>query len=119
MQRDIRLIFRPKAREQFDILRQHCDEVGRNYDDILRTAEIFVGFADNEAEAERITRRQRGKASLEEYRQNSLVGTAEYIAEGLHRIADAGAQYFVIYLMDSYKLEPVQRLAEQVISTFK
>ncbi len=104
---------------KFAVLRQHCEAVGRNYDEILRTAEVFVGFANNDAEADAHTKLVRGQTSLEDYRRNSLVGSAEYIAEGLQRIVEAGAQYIVIWLLDAYRLEPVQQFAEQVMSQFK
>ncbi len=106
-------------RQKFDVLRQHCAEVGRNYDDILRTAEVFCGLADNDTEADAITKAFRGSESLDDFRRTRLIGTADYITEGLKKLVDAGVQYFIIYLMDAYKIEPVQRFAEQVMAQFK
>ncbi len=105
-------------RHKFDILRQHCKAVGRNYDEIQRTAEVFVGFAENDAEAEALTKPLRGNASLADVRNNTLLGNADFIRNGLKRIQEAGAQYFVIYLLDAYRMEPVQRFAEQVMAGF-
>ncbi len=105
-------------RHKFEVLRQHCEAAGRNYDDILRTAEVFVGFAENEAELETLTKPVRGKASLDEYRKGGLFGNSDYILNGLKRIQEAGVQYFVIYLLDAYKMEPVQRFAAEIMAAF-
>ncbi len=107
-------------RHKFDVLRQHCDTVGRNYDDILRTAHVRVGLADNDAEAEEVSRNIRGDRPLDEYRRSiGLIGKPDYVAENLQKLLDAGVQYLIIYLMQAAQIEPVRRFAAEVMSHFK
>ncbi len=107
-------------RHKFDVLRQHCETVGRNYDDILRTAHVRVGLADNDAEAEEVSRNIRGDRPLDEYRRTiGLIGKPEYVAETLQKLLDAGVQYIIIYLMQAAQIEPVRRFAAEVMTHFK
>ena len=107
-------------RHKFDVLRQHCDTVSRNYDDILRTAHVRVGLADNDAEAEEVSRNIRGPRPLDEYRRSiGLIGKPEYVAESLQKLLDAGVQYIIIYLMQAAQIEPVRRFAAEVMTHFK
>ncbi len=107
-------------RHKFDVLRQHCETVGRNYDDILRTAHVRVGLADNDAEAEEVSRNIRGDRPLDEYRRTiGLIGKPEYVAETLQKLLDAGVQYIIIYLMQAAQIEPVRRFAAEVMALVK
>ena len=106
-------------RHKFEVLRQHCEAVGRNYDEIERTAVVTVGYAANDAEADALSKPTRGSATLEEVKRGNLIGDSALIIEGLKRIEEAGVQHFIIYIAEAYKLEPVQRFAEEVISQFK
>ncbi len=107
-------------RHKFDVLRQHCDTVGRNYDAILRTAHVRVGLADNDAEAEEVSRNIRGNRPLDEYRRSiGLIGKSDYIAESLQKLLDAGVQYIIVYLMQAAQIEPVRRFAAEVMKHFE
>ncbi len=106
-------------RQKFAILKEHCDEVNRPYDEITRTANVTVGYADSDAEADQLTKKIRGQSSLEQYRKGNLVGNSQQIVEGLQKLVEAGAQYFTIYLLDAYKLDNVRRLAAEVLPAFK
>ncbi len=51
-------------------------------------------------------------------RKNTLLGNADFIVNTLKQIEEAGVQYFVIYLLDAHRMEPVQRFAAQVMGAF-
>jgi F420-dependent oxidoreductase-like protein len=107
-------------RHKFAVLRQHCEVVGRNYDDILRTAHVRVGLADDDAEAEEVSRNIRGDRPLDEYRRTiGLIGKPEYVAETLQKLLEAGVQYIIIYLMQAAQIEPVRRFAAEVMTHFQ
>ncbi len=108
-------------RHKHDMLRQHCETVGRKYDDILRTAHVRVGIADDDAEAEAISRNARGPARpLEEYRRSvGLIGKPDYVAETLQSLVDAGVQYFIFYVFNIAPLDQLRRLAAEVIPLIK
>jgi F420-dependent oxidoreductase-like protein len=103
-------------RHKYEVLRGHCETVGRNYDDILRTAHVRVGLADNEAEAEEVSRNIRGDRSLADYRKAvGLIGKPQYVADALNKLVAVGVQYFIIYLMHAADIAPVQRFAQEVM----
>jgi len=110
--------FRRKAQ----ILKEHCDTVGRNYDSIVKSGslEAWVLGPDQVGRAEEITASWRGDRSLEDYRRGAVVGTAQEVIDVLGRLEDAGAQYFIIYIPRvAYDLEPMQRFAEEVMSRMR
>lgn len=79
---------------KLDILRSHCDAVGRNYDDILKTYNAeFIAVAHSEAEARRI-------AAATPYRNSQIIGTPQQVAEQLHAFVDLGVRYFAVRLVD-------------------
>ncbi len=80
---------------KLDVLRGHCDAVGRDYDEIVKTynAETVI-VAESEAEARRI-----GEASP--YYNGYLIGgTPEQVAEGLRAYTELGVEYLNVRLLD-------------------
>lgn len=76
------------------ILRDHCEAVGRNYDDILRTYNAeMVAVARTEAEARRI-------AAATPYQNAPIVGTPQQVAEQLQAFVDLGVQVIAVRLVD-------------------
>ena len=58
--------------------------------------------------------------TLEAYRRDNFMGTAEELIERLGRMVEAGVQYFVLYVPGAaYDLEPLQRLAEDVVAKMR
>jgi alkanesulfonate monooxygenase SsuD/methylene tetrahydromethanopterin reductase-like flavin-dependent oxidoreductase (luciferase family) len=81
-------------RRKLEILRGHCDAVGRNYDDIVKTwSAEAVTVARTEAEARRI-------AAASPYNNNPITGTPEQVAEQLQKFVDLGVSYLIVRLLD-------------------
>ena len=72
---------------QLDVLRKHCDDVGRGYDEILRTASFTVSA------------RELGSGELRPL---------------FERLAVAGISYFIVYLDPPTELASLGRLAAEV-----
>lgn len=104
---------------KIEALKRHCDDLGRPYDEILKTT--FTGWlilAPTEQEAE---------AKLGSYyeggivpgpvrkRINPLVATPEQAVEFYQSFADIGVQYFVAQLPDGEDRETIQLLADEVM----
>ena len=107
------------CQRKLDILKGHCDALGRNYDEIVKSTGINVFLLEHEADAELATAPARGDVSLAEYRKQVWVGTAEQIAERLRPVIDAGIDYVVVYLARlAYDQEPLRRFAREVIPAF-
>lgn len=94
---------------KLDILRGHCESVGRDYDEITRTVEYSVALARTEEEAARKAQQLNIKPDT------GLVGTPATIRQRLREIEEAGAQEAILYLHDAAQLESVRLFAEECI----
>lgn len=109
-----------KLPEKLGVLRRHCDEIGRNYDEIVRSTTINVHLIRRDDDAERATAQSRGGQSYMEYARSTIVGTPEQIVERLHTLVDAGVNYFVIYMPRvAYDVDQVQWFSREVMHHFQ
>ena len=91
------------------MLRQHCADIGRDYDDIVKTwSAEAVAVAETEAEASRI-------AAASPYNQDSIVGTPAQVAEQLQAFVDLGVDYFIGRLLDFPNTQGVEMFAQEVM----
>jgi F420-dependent oxidoreductase-like protein len=115
-------------RHKSEVLADHCKDIGRDFDEIVRSANYNVVIGRNEAEVEDRFRRleehyrpflsaERLAANLEQYRNGPLVGTPEQIVEKLQTLGDAGLSYAIGYFQDAAydDSSSVRLFAEQVI----
>ncbi|WP_066908736.1 LLM class F420-dependent oxidoreductase [Millisia brevis] len=98
-------------RGKSQILRDHCADVGTDYDAIVRSANYNVVIAETEAQVE--TKLQQiedklvhfagdaGRASMGAYRGMPAVGTPEQIVANLSALRDAGMGYAICYFPDA------------------
>lgn len=80
---------------KLEVLRRHCREVGRDYDEILKTwSPEGIMVAPTEAAA-------RAAAEVSPYyNENAIVGTPEQVAERLQAFAELGVELFIVRLLD-------------------
>lgn len=106
-------------RQKLDVLRGHCDTVGRDFDEIIKSTSINVFPIEKGADPERATARARGSLPMEIFDRGGAVGTIEDIAARVERAVDAGADYVIMYVPGvAYDHEPLQQLADEVVSRF-
>jgi alkanesulfonate monooxygenase SsuD/methylene tetrahydromethanopterin reductase-like flavin-dependent oxidoreductase (luciferase family) len=87
-------------RGKIEILRRHCDEVGRDESTILRTATLGIAFG--------------------EARQPiTFAGSAAELVEVLGGIFAAGIDYVIPYFQDAVELEPLRIFAADVAPAFR
>ncbi|MBA3942979.1 MAG: LLM class F420-dependent oxidoreductase [Herpetosiphonaceae bacterium] len=107
-------------RHKLDVLKQHCEEVGRDYDSIVRSTGVTVHLIQNEKDAEKETAQARGKTVYEQYAKDTIVGTPDMVVERLQKVVDAGADYFIVSLPRiAYNQEVVQQFAQEVMPHFQ
>jgi len=100
-------------RHKLGVLRQHCETVGRNYDDIIKSAEVEVVVIGKGDDPGRATARARG---YESFREGTLVADAAKVAAHLQTRIEAGIDYFIVYIPGvAYDLEPLHRFETEVI----
>jgi F420-dependent oxidoreductase-like protein len=92
------------------VLRQHCDEIGRDYTSIIKSTSI-----------EDIVLLRRGEtpeAAMERAHSATevgFVGTAEELADRLRALAERGIDYVIVsFPRLAYDLEPLYRFADEV-----
>jgi F420-dependent oxidoreductase-like protein len=78
-------------KQKLDVLRRHCDTVGRDYDQIIKSTTIE--FKPDQAPSDAVAQ--------------------------IEQAVEAGAEYFIVYIPRvAYDHKPLQRFAEEVIPRF-
>jgi F420-dependent oxidoreductase-like protein len=105
----------PTIKHKLAVLKQHCEQLGRDYERIKRTALIdFCVIAETEAGVlAKLTPQERD--NVEELRQTWLIGTPEQIRERLAQYEEAGIQELIVRFVDAAKLESVRLFAREFI----
>ena len=80
---------------KLDVLRSHCERVGRDYNDIVKTYGVEVlAIAETEAEARRI-------AEASPYHDKyPIIGTPNQVAEQLRPYIELGVEHIIIRFVD-------------------
>jgi F420-dependent oxidoreductase-like protein len=105
----------PTIKHKLAVLKQHCEQLGRDYERIKRTALIdFCVIAETEAGVlAKLTPQERD--NVEELRKTWLIGTPEQIRERLAEYEEAGIQELIVRFVDAAKLESVRLFAREFI----
>lgn len=111
-----------------NILKGHCEEVGTDFDSIIRSANFNIFCAETEQELEEMKAWYRGhlgkhvseraaERSVREFDDGS--GTPEQIIKRLKEYEAAGMTYTIVYFADiAYDRSGVERFAKEVIPAF-
>jgi alkanesulfonate monooxygenase SsuD/methylene tetrahydromethanopterin reductase-like flavin-dependent oxidoreductase (luciferase family) len=100
--------------ELLDVLRGHCETVGREYDSIVKTwACECVALAPSSGEARRL-----GEASPFYRPGAALVGTPDDVVTQLRRFTDLGVAHFILRFADFPETRGVKLFAEEVVPHF-
>ncbi len=100
---------------RYTVLKQHCDAVGRPYDDILRThftSWVFVAETERDVMAKKARYFPDGLTEEQEYTR--IFGTPEQIVAYCAELVDAGVQYFVMQTQDASDIETIELLGREV-----
>ena len=108
------------VRQKLEVLRQHCEELGRNYDEIIKSTSVNVHLIESEKDAEAATAKARGDQPLEEYAKSFWVVTPEQFVERAQELIDAGINYFIIYIPRvAYEIERLIEFSEEILPRFQ
>jgi alkanesulfonate monooxygenase SsuD/methylene tetrahydromethanopterin reductase-like flavin-dependent oxidoreductase (luciferase family) len=101
--------------QRFEVLRRHCDDVGRPYDEILRThftSWFFIAENERDVAAKKATYFPDGLT--EEQEHTRIFGTPDQIVAYCAELVDAGVQYFVMQTQDASDTESIELLGREV-----
>ena len=95
------------------ILRERCDEVGRNTDEIERTVSVWMVIRDDPAEARRVMAAN-AAANGDTLSDDDLVyvGSPDKIADELRPIVELGFRHVIVDAMAPYDAETLERLPD-------
>jgi F420-dependent oxidoreductase-like protein len=99
------------AARKLAVLRQHCDQVGRDYDSIIKSTSIedIVLVKQGEAPEAAV---ERAHSAMDA----DFIGTAEELADRLRALAERGIDYVIVsFPRLAYDLEPLHRFADEVV----
>jgi alkanesulfonate monooxygenase SsuD/methylene tetrahydromethanopterin reductase-like flavin-dependent oxidoreductase (luciferase family) len=103
------------VRRKEAILRQHCEDIGRDHTQIERTAGMgTIVIRDSRAEAERVLREIFARNGNARLWQNQPVGTPEDVAEYMAPYLELGYRHVICGFPAPYDEESMTRLASEV-----
>lgn len=103
-------------KHKLEVLREHCETVGRDYDSILKTVEFYT-MLGGEREINRVVADVARRTGVDEdfvRRWHPMHGDADHIAELVARIAEIGVDYFIVNLPNAADGGIITRFAEEV-----
>jgi F420-dependent oxidoreductase-like protein len=101
---------------KFDVMRAHCEAVGRSYESIHRTALTLCALADTDEQAHALVPGWAPLVSPDpDIQSYGLVGTLETIRQRLAAYEAAGVQELVISFSDTPQLDTMRRFAREFI----
>ena len=100
------------VRHKLEVLERHCEEVGRNYEEIIKSTAVTVQLVEMEEDANKVkVASTRGSSTY--------AGTAEMVAEELRALVKAGIDYFIVTIpRNAYDQEPQTQFAREVVPMF-
>ena len=104
------------VKHKLDVLREHCEAVGRDYATILKTVEFYALFGKR-SEIDRVvadTARRTGQDESFIRSWHPQQGDAGRMAELIHEYAEAGVDYFIVNLPNAFEGGVLARFAEEV-----
>ncbi|GAA0580438.1 LLM class F420-dependent oxidoreductase [Kribbella sandramycini] len=105
-------------REKAAILKGHCDKLGRDYDEIIKSTGINVFPIDKGDDPQAATERARGPIGWDRFAKDNNITTEDEIALKVEAALEAGADYVIFYIPGvAYDLDLVDRV-EQVAKRF-
>ena len=107
---------------KLDVLKRHCDAVGRNAADIVASQQCLVTIAPDAERAGPMADRAEkifGGHMGDPKGPLAITGTPERCAEQIRKHIDLGCTMFVMEFFGKDTLEPAQLFAEEVLPNFR
>jgi alkanesulfonate monooxygenase SsuD/methylene tetrahydromethanopterin reductase-like flavin-dependent oxidoreductase (luciferase family) len=98
-------------RHKFAVLREHCEAVGRPYEEIIRSTSLEdVVLLKPGEDPQAAVARARSATGV------SFVGTSEQLAEHIQRLIEVGVNYVLLaFPRLAYDHEPLHRFADEEV----
>jgi F420-dependent oxidoreductase-like protein len=104
-------------KRKLDVLKEHCKNIGRDYDSILKTKLDLVVIDDSEEKARK--RAQQFYIGIPEQqikdREFAIYGTREDVSRQIELLEEAGIQYLMVHLEPSRELEELDTFTSSIL----
>ena len=110
-----------EVQHKYDVLEQHCKDVGRDYSSIRRTIQLLLFLNEDPAFQQRVVQgivSFRG-GSEEEARRSVLMGSVEDVKAGVQAFADAGVEEIIVAQFPRFHRESLLRFSAEVIPALR
>jgi F420-dependent oxidoreductase-like protein len=105
-------------KEKVALLKGHCETVGRDYNEIIKSTSLNVFPIDAGDDPKKATEKALGPMNWERFSNETLIATEDEIALNVEAALEAGADYMIFYVPGvAYDLDLVSRV-EQVTKRF-
>ncbi len=100
--------------EKSKILQEHCDNVGRNFEEIGRTLHTNVLISENQKDLDKKIKKLSTYTNIPEdyYHERPLIGTKDKVFTTLNQYKEAGCEYLIAYIPDIVWGDTVDILSE-------
>jgi F420-dependent oxidoreductase-like protein len=105
-----------RLKHKFDVLKNHCETVGRDYNSIHRTVQTHCVMADSLEEATARIPQWAPFVFPGDFESYCLVGPAATIRERIAAYEAAGVQELVISFPDTVKVDSIRQFAAEFIT---
>jgi F420-dependent oxidoreductase-like protein len=102
-----------------EVLKNHCKDVGRDYDEIEKTISGEVMIRETEDELRAIGSKSLWNEQFDSWQEGNLIGTPDQVTEKIKAYVDLGATSFMPWCSDYPDDTTVRLLAEKVIPNFR
>ncbi len=110
-----------EVRHKYEVLEQHCKDVGRDFSEIRRTTQVMLFLNEDPAFQQRVVQGMmafRG-GSEEEARRSVLMGSVEDVKNGVQAFVDAGVEEIMLSQFPRFHRNSLLRFSQEVIPAFR
>ena len=107
------------VRQKLDVLRQHCETVGRNFNEITCSTSMNIFLLEDGSDPEKATAQARGETSYETFARDNFVGTSAQIRDQILQLSELGINYVITsFPRVAYDHTMLKRFASEVMPAF-
>ena len=101
----------PELQRKFDVLKQHCEDIGRDYDSVRKTITRTVYLAESKVEAERW-------AGAHGQPESAFVGEPAALVDHLHELINLGFDQFQMVFAGFPDTRDLELFVDKVMPAF-
>ena len=97
------------------VLRNHCNEVGTNYNSLLKTKLSHLIIDKNKETLEKRINQTLGQMPEEEKRERVIYGTPDNVREQIQAFEDSGIEYMIFNFQPNYESQDMELFSQEII----